>query len=94
MYFSEVDLKMRLKTLAVAVLALPLLLAACGDPEKSDILKKAEGIDDKAKLESALGKPTEVSKLGPVERWTYKAKDGSVTFTITGDTVALSTTGD
>lgn len=85
---------MQLKSLAVVVLALPLLLAACGDPDKADILKKAEGIDDKAKLESALGKPAEVSKLGPIERWTYKAKDGTVTFTITGDTVALSNTGD
>jgi len=85
---------MRLNILAAVALALPLFLAACGDPEKADILKKAEGIEDKAKLESALGKPTEVSKLGPIERWTYKAKDGSVTFTITGSTVALSNTGD
>jgi len=72
-------------TLAVVGLA----LAACGDPSKQDILKKAEGADTKAKLEKALGKPTDVSKVGPVERWTYKAKDGQVVFVVTGDKVAM-----
>ncbi|CAA6605538.1 conserved exported hypothetical protein [Rhodospirillaceae bacterium LM-1] len=74
------------------ILALPLLLIACGDPSKADIVKKAEGVDSKAKLEKVLGRPQGVDKLGPVERWTYKAKDGEVTFVITGDTVVLSAT--
>lgn len=77
----------RLKALgAIAVLA---LLAACGDPTKADLVKKAQGADTKAKLESVLGKPTELSKVGPVEKWTYKAKDGAVVFIITGETVAI-----
>ena len=35
-------------------------LAACGEPTKQDIIKDADGADTKAKLESALGEPTEV----------------------------------
>ena len=76
-----------LKTIAVT--AALFALAACGDPTKADIVKKAEGADTRAALESALGKPDDLSKLGPVEKWTYKAKDGSVTFVITGDSVAM-----
>jgi hypothetical protein len=70
-----------------------LVLAGCGDPGKADILKKAEGADTKAKLEKALGRPTDIGKLGPIEKWTYKAKDGEVVFLITGDTVALQAAG-
>lgn len=76
-----------------ATLAFALLLAACGDSSKADILKKAENISTKAELESKLGRPDDISKLGPIEQWTYKAKDGSVLFVITGDSVALQATG-
>ncbi len=75
---------------AAAVVVLGLGLAACGDPTKQYILKKAEGAETKAQLEKAIGKPADVSKLGPVERWTYKAKDGQVVFVVTGDKVALA----
>lgn len=75
---------------AVAVLA----LAACGDPSKGEIIDKAAGADTKAKLEQALGKPAEVDKMGPVERWTYKASDGQVVFLITGDAVTMQMTTD
>lgn len=71
-------------------LGFALTLSGCGDPSKQDILKKAEKAATKAQLESAVGKPTEVSKVGPVEKWTYKAKDGTVVFMITGDKVAVS----
>lgn len=64
-------------------------LAACGEPTKQDIIKDAEGADTKAQLENALGSPTEVSKLGPIEKWVYKAADGTVVFVITGDSVSL-----
>ena len=67
-------------------------LAACGDPTKHDIIEKAQGADTKAKLEAAVGKPTDVSKLGPLEKWVYKASDGTVVFLITGDTVTLQAT--
>ena len=73
-------------------LLLTLFLAACGG-SKGDILKKAEGIRSKAALEKALGTPSEVNKVGPLEQWTYKASDGTVTFTIVGDQVALEHTG-
>jgi len=74
-------------------LALPLALIACGPPSSADLLKKAEKASSKTELESAIGKPTEISKLGPIEQWTYKTSDGQVTFTITGDKVALASGG-
>jgi hypothetical protein len=64
-------------------------LAACGEPTQHDIIEKAKGIDTKQQLEKKLGKPSDVSKLGPIEKWTYKAKDGDVVFVITGDRVAV-----
>lgn len=79
----------RILALTVAA-ALIFSLGACGDPAKQDILKKAEKAATKAELEKALGKPTEVSKVGPVEKWSYKAKDGVVVFMIAGDKVTLS----
>lgn len=77
----------------VVWLLMGLTLAACGDASKQDILRKAAGADTKAKLEAAIGRPSEVDKLGPVEQWTYKASDGRVVFIITGDTVVLQTAG-
>ena len=68
-------------------------LAACGEPSKGEIIEKAESADTKSKLEDALGKPDDVSKLGPIERWTYNASDGQVIFIITGETVALEMAG-
>lgn len=83
----------RIAKYLVAALAV-LALTACGDSSKGDIIKKAEGADTKAKLEQALGKPGEVDKVGPVERWTYKASDGEVVFVIAGDTVTMQMTTD
>lgn len=73
-------------------LALTLLLAltACGDPTVADIVKKTEKVGTRADLERALGKPQQLTKLGPVETWTYKAKDGEISFLVTGDTVQAS----
>ena len=77
----------------VLVSALALLaLAACGDPSKGEIIKKAENATTKAELEKALGAPTEVDKVGPLEKWTYKASDGAVVFAIIGDTVTMKAT--
>lgn len=71
-------------------LTLLLALAACGDPTVADIVKKSEKVGTRAELERALGKPQQLSKLGPVETWTYKAKDGEISFLVTGDTVRAS----
>ena len=75
-----------------ALLILGLLLGACED-SKQDILGKAENVATKAELKKALGDPDDVSKLGPLETWTYKASNGEVTFLITGDVVALKAAG-
>jgi len=81
---------MRIPTLWLAAAALVLL--ACGPPSKHDILSKAENVTTQAELEKALGSPSERSKLGPLETWTYQAKDGEVTFVITGGVVRLQAT--
>ena len=84
---------MRLITTTLAFLGL-LLLAACFAPSKADLLKKAKGAGTRAELEAALGEPSDVSKLGPIEKWSYKASDGTVVFVLAGDTVTLEATED
>lgn len=69
------------------------LLTACGGSTKEDMVQKAREVSTRADLEKALGKPTDIAKLGPVERWTYKASNGEVVFLIIGDKVTLQTTG-
>src|SRR3546814_16440358 len=71
-----------------------LLLTACFAPSKADLIKKAQGASSRAELEAALGEPSEVSKLGPIEKWTYVASDGSVVFLLAGDTVTFEVTAD
>lgn len=84
---------MRVRRSLAALLGL-LLLAACLAPSKADIIKKAEGAKSRSQLEAALGEPSEVSKLGPIEKWTYVASDGSVVFVLAGDTVTFEVTAD
>jgi hypothetical protein len=61
---------------------------------KEDLVLKSRGVGTRAELERALGKPTDISKLGPVEQWTYKASNGNVVFLIVGDKVTLQATGN
>ncbi len=70
------------------------LLAGCGPSTKEDIVAKARDAKTRAALEQALGKPDDIGKLGPIEKWTYKAKNGKVTFILMGDTVTIEKTGD
>ena len=72
---------------AVAVLG-------CGPPSQHEILKQAEGVETKQELEATVGAPDEVDKLGPMEKWTYRASEGDVEFVITGDKVGLKSTKD
>jgi len=81
--------------LAGLVIGLVLLaLAGCGPSSKEEILGKARGITTRAELEKALGKPSDIDKLGPVEKWTYKASNGEVVYVIVGDAVTLEAAGD
>jgi hypothetical protein len=81
-------------TIGVALCALVLVfLTACGGRTKEDIVQKARDVSTRAGLEKALGQPTDIAKLGPMERWTYKARNGEVVFLIIGDAVTLQTTG-
>lgn len=68
------------------------LLAACGR-SKEDLVQMSRGVATRAELERALGKPSDISKLGPVEQCTYKASNGTVVFLIVGDKVTLQATG-
>jgi len=74
-------------------MVLALVLSSCGPPTKEDIVAKAKDAKTRSALETALGKPDDISKLGPVEKWTYKAKNGRVVFLLVGDTVTIETTG-
>lgn len=73
--------------------ALVVALAACGDPTKEDIVEDSRGVDTKTQLMDKLGKPDDIAKVGPIEKWTYNASNGSVVFVITGEKVALQTAG-
>ena len=68
------------------------LLAGCSR-SKEDLIQKSRGAGTRAELEQALGKPSDISKLGPVEHWTYRASNGTVVFLIVGDKVTLQATG-
>lgn len=86
---------MRRRMVVLGGLSLPMALAACNSsPTKAEILKKASGLRTKEDLEKVLGAPATLDKLGPLERWTYNAKDGVVVFTIVAGRVALDETGD
>ena len=85
---------MKRRALTAAVIAMALLFgAACGSPTKEDLLEKARNVSTRAELEKALGKPGDIGKLGPVEKWTYKASNGEVVFVLVGDKVTLQATG-
>ena len=75
-------------------IVLAFVLAGCGASNKEDIIAKARDAKTRSALEKALGKPDDISKLGPVEKWTYKAKNGQVTFVLVGDTVTIEAAGD
>jgi hypothetical protein len=69
------------------------LVTSCRGSTKEDILAKSKDVSTKADLEKALGRPSDIAKLGPLEKWTYKASNGKVVFLIVGDKVTLETTG-
>src|SRR5262245_29055497 len=69
--------------LRAVILALVFALAGCGPSSKEDMVAKARDVKT-AELERALGKPDDVRKLGPLEKWTYRAKNGQVVFVLVG----------
>ncbi|MBI2218983.1 MAG: hypothetical protein HYU51_16985 [Candidatus Rokubacteria bacterium] len=77
---------------SVSALAM-LLLVACGPPTKEQMVEKARSVETRAQLEKALGRPDDIAKLGPVETWTYRAKNGQVVFVIVGDRVTMQAAG-
>lgn len=82
----------RLAAFAISFLTV-FALTACGPSSQEDMLAKAKDAKTRAQLESALGKPDDVSKLGPVEKWTYKARNGQVVFLLVGETVTIEAAG-
>lgn len=52
------------------MIALALLVTACGPASKEDLVAKAREVKTRAELERALGKPDDVSKRGAgTVRW-------------------------
>ena len=82
----------RMISLLLAFAAVAVL--GCGPPSQHEILKQAEAVETKQELEAAIGAPDEVDKLGPMEKWTYRASEGDVEFVITGDKVKFKSTKD
>ena len=82
----------RLAAFAISFLTV-FALSACGPSSKEDMLAKAKDVRTRAQLEGALGKPDDVSKLGPVEKWTYKTRNGQVVFLLVGETVTIEAAG-
>jgi len=79
-----------MRKLTAGLAALALAIAACSPFDtKHDILSKAEEAQTKADLEDVLGAPDDRNKVGPIETWTYRARDGEVVFVISGDRVRL-----
>jgi len=68
------------------------LIVGCSR-SKEDLIEKSRDAGTRAELEKALGKPSDITKLGPVEQWTYKAANGNVVFLIVGDKVTLKAAG-
>jgi hypothetical protein len=60
---------------------------------KEDLVEKSRNVSTRAELELALGKPSNISKIGPVEQWTYNASNGTVVFLIVADKVTLQAAG-
>jgi hypothetical protein len=78
----------------VSCAALAFVLVGCGPSSKTDIVTKARDVKTRADLEKALGKPDDIDKVGPIEKWTYNAKDGRVVFILVGNTVTIQTTDE
>lgn len=78
----------------VTCCALAFVLVGCGPSSKADMVSKAKDAKTRADLEKALGKPDDIGKVGPLEKWTYKAKDGRVVFVLVGDTVTIEKTDE
>jgi hypothetical protein len=68
-------------------------LASCGSPTKEDLIAKTRSVSTRDELEKAAGRPSDIAKLGPIEKWTYKASNGAVVFVIVGDKVTLQAAG-
>jgi uncharacterized lipoprotein len=85
---------MRRRFAALAIWFLTVFaLAACGPSSKEDMLARTKDAKTRAQLETALGKPDDVRKLGPVEKWTYRARNGQVVFILVGETVTIEAAG-
>jgi hypothetical protein len=81
------------RVIAVAVVAGLTLVGGCGSRTKEAMVEKARNVSTRVELEKALGRPDDVTKLGPVETWTYRASNGQVVFLIVGDSVTLQAAG-
>ncbi len=79
--------------MAALAAALAAGLSACGRRTKEEMIERVRNVETRSQLESALGRPDDIRKLGPVEMWTYQASNGQVVFLVVRDQVTLQATG-
>ena len=82
----------RASALGIGILRGDVLAVSYFTGESLGIVAKARDVKTRAELERVLGKPDDVSKLGPLEKWSYRAKNGQVVFVLMGDSVTLEAT--
>jgi hypothetical protein len=85
------------RVVSAVVLVLVLSLPGCGSSIQ-DIRAKADKCTTSQELEKALGRPASVESvkvplLGTVEKWTYKASDGEVTYQIMNGKIVVEAAG-
>ena len=69
-------------------------LGGCGPRTKEDLVERARGVETRPELEKKLGRPQDITKVGPIETWTYRASNGNVVFVIIADRVTLQAAGE
>ena len=84
---------MRRTLIRFASLAFIAVAVVACDDSSAEILKKTENVTTRDELRAAIGDPDDITKVGPIETWTYNTSNGTVTFTLAGDSVTLKTTG-
>ena len=58
---------------------------------KEDLVEKSRNASTRAELEQALGRPSDIAKLGPVEQWTYKPSNSPSTQRMPGTRSSAAT---
>jgi len=78
------------RLLGTACAAMLLLTMPACEDSTAEVVSKTKDVDTVEQLKKTLGDPADIAKAGPLAKWTYKTKDGTVTFLIAGEKVTTS----